>query len=284
MTIYVDVLFMVNLIINILIVEGCGAIICKETKWYRTLLAALVGAVYSVVVFFPNLRFVQSIVMKIAVSGAMVFCAFKSERGTEFLKIWGSFYLVSFIFGGSMVAVMSLTGLGAKMGAVYSNGTIYFNLPWKLLFASGAGTYFLIALFSRIRKKRIAKEAIGRNLSIYINGKRIDTKAIIDTGNSLMDPITGDPVIVCEYGEVKRAIPKRGEESLLDTMCSLGMRVRIIPFTSVGKKDGLMPAFLPDMVKIDELEAKRCIIGISETRLSPGEDYHALLNPAVIVK
>lgn len=283
-TVYIDVLFMVNFLINILIVEGTGVIINEDTRWYRSILAATVGAVYAVCVFFPSLEFVQTFIMKIILSGVMVTIAFKIKSKVHFLKMWGSFYLVSFIFGGSIIAVMSMTDLGAKTGAVYSNGTVYFNLPWQLVFASGAGTYFLINLFGRVRKKLVAKESVSRKLSIYVNGELVETKAIIDTGNSLFDPITGSPVIVCEYEQIKRLVPKETDESLIDKMRERGLKVRLIPFSSIGKDSGLMPAFLPDMVKIDEREAKRCIVGISENKLSKGEEYHALLNPMIMVK
>ncbi len=283
-TVYIDVLFMVNFLINILIVEGTGAIMNEYTKWYKSALAAFIGAIYSVLTFFPSLKLVQTFVMKIILSGVIVAVAFKIKSKLHFLKLWGSFYLVSFIFGGGMVAVMSMSGLGAKMGAVYSNGTIYLNLPWQILFASGAGVYFLITVFSRVRKHMVAKEAVARKLSFYIKGELVETKAIIDTGNTLFDPITGSPVIVCEYGEIESIVPVKSGESLIEKMGEMGLKVRLIPFSSIGKERGLMPAFLPDKVKIDEREAKRCIVGISENKLSESEEYHALLNPMIKVK
>lgn len=283
-TVYVDVLFFINFIINILIVEGCALIICEDTKWYKTVLAAFLGAVYAVAVFFPDLEFFQSLAMKLVISGIMVGCAFRIGKFKRFLKIWSSFYLVSFIFGGGIIAVMSLTGLGQKTSAVYSNGSLYFYLPWQILIASSAGVYVLIMAFSRIRRKRIEKEKIGRRLTIYINGTKADMRAIIDTGNSLVDPISGVPVIVCEYEEIKKLLPA-GEEnkSLFEIMAEAGMKARLVPFSSVGEEKGLMPGFLPDMVKIDEYKTKRCVVCISLNKLSEGEEYHALLNPMLIV-
>ncbi len=279
--IYIDVLFGINFIINILIIEATGLIVGEETKWYKTLISALLGAGYAVVVFFPNMKFFQSILMKVVFSAVMVLCGFKFRK-KSFLKLWGSFYLTSFIFGGALIALLSFTDLGAKTGAVFSNGTVYFNLPWQILFLSGAGTYFIVALFSRVRRKKIERDKIGRELSIYINGKSIGMKAIIDTGNNLFDPISGVPVIVCEYEKIKELFPDEGE-TIMEKMTKASVKIRLIPFTSVGKEKGVMPGFLPDKVKIDSFEAKRCVVGISEGRLSDGEDYHALLNPGIII-
>lgn len=281
-TVYIDVLFMVNFVINILIVEGTGVLVAESVKWYRTLCAAFVGAVYSVAVFFPDFQFAATLVMKIILSGVMVLCAFKIKSGRHLLKLWGSFYLVSFIFGGGIVAVLSLTGLGAKMGAVYSNGTVYFNLPWSVLGIGCGAIYFLIYTFGRYRRRKINKEAAKRQLSIYIKDVMIETDAIIDTGNSLFDPITGDPVIVCEYEEIKPYLPVC--ESVTESLMQAGLKIRLIPFTSVGTENGLMPAFCPDKVKIDKCEAGRCIVGVSETKVSKNADYHALLNPMLALK
>lgn len=282
-TVYVDVLFTVNFIINILIVEATGLIIREDTKWQRSLLSAFLGALYATGVFFTDVEFYQSFIMKLLISAVMVFFAFKVRSKRHFFKVLASFYIVSFIFGGGVVALLSLTDIGYKTGAVYSNGTIYLNLPWKTLFMSIAITYFFIAMFSRVRKKRIEKAAVLRSLTIYIKGKRIDTKAIIDTGNSLSDPISGMPVIVCEYEEIKGILPE-GEDTVLEKMIKAGIKVRLIPFSTVGKESGVMVGFLPDRTEVDCCETKKCIVGISETKLSGEEDYHALLNPMLILR
>lgn len=282
-TVYADVLFFVNFIINILIIEATGVVMSMVTRAWRTLLGSFIGAVYAVAVFFVDLNFTGSLIIKILISGFIVFSAFPFSGYRKFLKILGSFYLVSFIFGGFVVATLSFTSLGAKLGAIYSNGAIYLSLPWQLLLLTSAGTYILISIFSRIRKKRIARMDVSRNLTIYFRGKRIDIKAIIDTGNSLCDPITGTPVIVCEYEEIKNILPK-GKGTILENLINAKLKVRIIPFSAVGKENGVMVGFVPDKIEVDCREAKKCIVGICENKISADEEYHALLNPMLIMK
>ncbi len=283
-TVYIDVLFAVNFLINALITEGTGLIINEETKWYRSVLSALFGAGYATWVFFTSVKFAQSFFMKIVLSQIMVLIAFKIKNRRHFFKMWGAFYLVSFIFGGSIIALLSMTNLGSMLGGVYSNGSIYLNLPWEILCLSGAATYFMIYIFGKIRKKRVCKEAVSRQLAIGINGEKIETKAIIDTGNSLFDPITGVPVIVCEYDRIKSVIDLGEKDNIVEKMHEAGLRVRLIPFSGVGVSSALMPAFLPDWVTIDNYRAKSCIVGISLNKLSTGGEYHALLNPAINIE
>lgn len=280
-TVYIDVLFGVNFIINILLIEASGVIAAAPTVWYRTLLSAALGAAYSVCIFFPDLALMYTFIMKIAFSGFMVICAFRINELRHFFVLWGAFYAVNFIFGGCVIALMSLTDLGQRSGAIYSNGVIYFDLPWQVLLGSTLAAYVLVMLVGRVRKKRLNREKVKRGISIYVNGRCASFTAIIDTGNSLFDPITGDPVAVCEY-DMLMPLLGEGDEPLIEKLTKRGMKVRFIPFSSVGKEHGVMPGFKPDMVKVDGLEIGRCVVCVCENHLSPNREYGALLNPQLM--
>lgn len=282
-SVYIDVLFAVNFIINILLVEASGVITATYPTRLRVLLSSLLGALYAVCVFFPSLGILYTAAMKIAFSGLIVVCAFKIRNAKHFFALWGAFYAVSFIFGGCVIAVMSMTSLGRRTGAIYSNGVIYLNLPWQALLASTLIAYVLTVIVGRIRKKKIAQESVRRDMEIFISGKKLRVPAIIDTGNALFDPITGDPVIVCEYERIKEVFPEmKAGESVIENLSRCGIRARFVPYSSVGTDKGVMAAFKPDMVVIDKKVAERCLIGLCETRLSSGREYGALLNPQIV--
>lgn len=280
-TVYIDVLFAVNFFINILIIAGGGIALSQELCVWRVVLSAGVGAVFACGMFFPNLGFVTSVWMKGIISVLMVLCAYRIKSVAHFLKAVAGFYVSSFIFGGGIIALMLMSDLGAKTGAVYSNGTVYFNLPWKMFFLWAAITFGLICFWGRIRKRKIQKKELERNLKICAKGRECEMKALADTGNLLFEPITGEAVIVCEYERVKRLLSCR-KETLAESVVASGMRVRLVPFSSVGKKDGLMVGFCPDRVEVDGREAKKCVVGISETKLFENDEYHAVLNPYII--
>jgi stage II sporulation protein GA (sporulation sigma-E factor processing peptidase) len=278
--VYIDVLFAVNFIINILLIEASGVICSVDTLWYRSLLSAAFGAFYSVLIFFPDLKILYTLVMKIVFSGFMVICAFQIGSLRQFFSLWGAFYAVSFVFGGCLMALMSMTDIGRKSSAVYSNGVIYFDLPWQYLFLSTLISYALIIIIGRVRRKRQCR-AETKGVLIYVNGQCVKVTAIIDTGNSLFDPITGEPVAVCE-SEALRSLLGSGDEPIIEKMAQKGLKVRYVPFSSVGKSNGIMPGFKPDMVKVDGKEAEECVICVCENRLSNTREYRALLNPQLI--
>ena len=72
------------------------------------------------------------------------------------------------------------------------------------------------------------------------NGEKdMEVPALIDSGNSLVEPISGKPVCVITQEIYERLLLKN----------STGFRV--IPYHSVGRKHGVLPGYLLDEVEID---------------------------------
>ena len=63
-------------------------------------------------------------------------------------------------------------------------------------------------------------------------------------------------------------------------------RFRLIPFSAVGRKNGMLVGFRVDKVKVisDELEIekKKVIVGLYDNSLSQGEKYNALIGMDLI--
>ena len=65
LTIYVDVLFLLNMIVDYIVLSSSALISGRETVKRRMLLGAAVGALYSVIIFFPQLQLLNIIIFKI---------------------------------------------------------------------------------------------------------------------------------------------------------------------------------------------------------------------------
>jgi stage II sporulation protein GA (sporulation sigma-E factor processing peptidase) len=63
-------------------------------------------------------------------------------------------------------------------------------------------------------------------------------------------------------------------------------RFRLIPFTSLGKENGMLLGFRPDYIEIGAADGKKdirdVIIGIYNRTLSANDQYRALMNPELI--
>ncbi len=116
---------------------------------------------------------------------------------------------------------------------------------------------------------------------------------MIDTGNLLKEPITNTPVIVVEHTLLYECLPK---EILNNLEKILGgdfeeipnkieeeykAKLKVIPFSSLGKQNGMLLGIKPNKVIIkydDEIkEIKNIIIGIYNKSLTKKGEYRALI-------
>ena len=123
-----------------------------------------------------------------------------------------------------------------------------------------------------------------------INGKKVNIHAIIDSGNLLKDPITGASVIVVERAKLEEIIEKNildnlqsiitGEYQVLENEEYIS-RFRLIPFSSLGKQNGMLLGFKPDFaeVEIDWINRKleNIVIGIYEKSITKNQEYTGLV-------
>lgn len=126
------------------------------------------------------------------------------------------------------------------------------------------------------------------NIKVNINSKYVYINAIIDTGNFLREPITKTPVIVVEKSALLNIIPDyisnnldkiiNGEDIDLKKYTS---KIRIIPFTSLGKENGILLGLKADNVLVEmeenNINISNVIIGIYNGNLSKNGKYKALI-------
>lgn len=149
------------------------------------------------------------------------------------------------------------------------------------------GFIIITTAFKNIKGK-LTKKDMFCNIKININSNTVYTKAIIDTGNFLKEPITKIPVAVVEKDILKGAIPEEilnnlsniieGKEIALGEYLS---KIRLIPFMSLGKENGMLIGIKADGLAIntqdDVLFIKNIIIGIYDGNLSKTGKYKALI-------
>lgn len=106
MTIYIDIIFLENLFMNYIIIFATGIIIKAQIKITRTLISSAIGSIYAVISYMSILEICSNIFLKIILSIAMVYIAFKPLNIKTFFKELIIFYLTSFTFGGVAFALL----------------------------------------------------------------------------------------------------------------------------------------------------------------------------------
>ncbi|MFZ5965840.1 MAG: sigma-E processing peptidase SpoIIGA [Bacillota bacterium] len=295
--VYGEYLFLENLIMNWFILYLTAYFSKIHTPKFKIWIGAVLGALYAFVVFFPSLSVLCSLVMKIIFSMFMIVVTFTPYKFKDFFKALGIFYLISFMFGGAAFALFYLTDFKGFV----SNGIFYVgNISIKILLYSGILSFILIKYCWEYIQVKISRDKMYIPISIEVNNVRSEVKALIDTGNSLQDPLSKYPVIIVEYSAIKEILPIDVQlvfENTADTGLDLLMKIietsewmnrfRLIPFKSLGREHGMLVGFKPDCVKLMEdnnfKNIKNIIIGIYTKRLSTNGDYSALLHPDILI-
>lgn len=288
MTVYIDILFVINLIINYLLLFTTEKLSKQYSPPWRLIIGATAGAVYAVCMFFPQVKMLYTTASKIIVSFVLVAITFTIRRWRTFLKTVIIFYITSFIFGGVSLGIFFFTGAGK--GTMISNGIFYYNLPLRMLIISSSIAYITIRIIWRVYKSDRIRDY--KQIEIWLMGESVKLNALVDTGNMLREPITGEPVIIAEFERLKSILPKEfnsafknnSPEEIMctDTDNELLRRLRVIPYTSLGSTDEMLIGFKPDSIKIGNHICENIIIGIYNRQLSQNKDYDALLNPEII--
>ena len=290
MTIYIDVVLIENLIMNYIILLATGVILKNKIKHIRLIIAGLIGAIYSILTYVITIGIYSNFFFKLLLSVMMIYVAFNPQNVKKMWKALISFYLTSFVFGGAAFALIYIV---KPQEILMRNGLFLGTYPLKNVLLAGIIGFLIIITTFKIVKTKITKKDIYKEIKIYIDEKVIKINAMLDTGNMLKEPITGVPVIIVEKSILYELLPKE----LLDNINQiLGgdlenisenikekylNKLKFIPFSSLGKQNGMILGIKPDYIEIIEEQniskSKNMIVGIYEKSLTKDGRYRALM-------
>ncbi len=296
MTIYLDVVLIENLIMNYIILFATGYILKIKLNHIRLIISALLGGIYSILAYMEVLEIYTNFFMKILLSVVMVYLAYNAKNIKLLLKQITIFYLTSFVFGGCSFALLYFV---KPQEILMRNGTLIGTYPLKIAVLGGIVGFTISVIAFKVVKHRLNKKDMFCDITVFVEEKNIKTKAMIDTGNMLKDPITRMPVIVIEKDILYEIIPYKildnlekiigGEisnEIYEEEVIKYISKFRVIPFTSLGKENGMLLGLKVKKVIVEmdfnEEEIKDVIIGIYNKKLSKKNKYNALIGLDII--
>lgn len=289
MTIYVDVVLLENLCMNYIILFGTGYIIRLKIKHLRILLSSLIGAIYAILAYAGIFPMYANIFVKIVLSICMVYIAFYPKNIKGMVKELIVFYLVSFALGGCAFALLYIV---RPQDIFMKDGVYIGTYPIKIALLGGIVGFIVTYIAFKVVKTRMTKNELIYDMVIKIKDKELTTKVMLDTGNMLKDPISNMPVVLVEKSILYPILPKElleNSKNILggdfkeneDINNEYRTRLRIIPFTSVGKQNGMMLGIKVDEIKIitdvDEVINDNAIICVYEKEFSKRKKYFGLI-------
>lgn len=244
MTVYVDLLFALNLAINYLLLRGSAAIGGVCTVFWRLLAAAALGGVYAVAAVLPGLGFLQGWLFQALCVGLMLPVAFGLKRNT--IKQGLFFLALSFAFGGVVLLVVQ----AAEPDCVMLKGRAYYAVSMPAMLLLAGVCYFIAGAILKGCGTHTGGDIIP--VKLLLEGRELELYALRDTGNTLRDPMTGQTVMVVDGQQLLRLFPavSLGQEAFTDPPQAMqelaqwypGCRFCLLSYRAVGVEAGLLLA------------------------------------------
>ena len=275
MTVYADVLFLVNFSLDYVSLYITGRLLSQPMRAWRLGAAAALGACYAVSALFFDLPEAVYIAVTLAVSGVMCVCAFRRCGVIGYIGSGILLFSVGCALGGAMTAVYSL---GAGYKDSLSGGTDDTGVG-VMVFVAVIATAVVAAGGRVLRRRRGVSSASVR---IEIGERSVELSALPDSGNLLRDPVSGRPALVVSTEAAQTLLPPEiaalaESDDIASSASNLPAeslrRVRILPVSNVYG-EGLVVGYRPDRVTVSlsrggSAGSKRdvdCILALSNKR------------------
>ena len=276
--IYADTLFFFNLIINYVLLLVTAKICHSPARRLRFAAAAAFGAAYAVAVLYPSLAFLSSWAVKLAAGVAVALIAFGGQRA--FIRQVLVFLAVTAAFGGAVFAGSLLFG---GTGRLSSSAVVRVLLPVFVI------SYAVLTLLFRLAARGRGPGGVVP-LAVRSGSREIRLRALRDTGNSLVDPLTGRPVAIVGLNDiaplfdttVRRIVEQLRHASAVEVFEKLGRegfgsRFRLVPYSAVGVTGGMLLTYRPDAVEIGGKLSRGALLAVSPNSVSDSLSYAALV-------
>ena len=290
-TIYIDIVFFENLIMNSIIIYATSIILKLKPKMIRVVISSAIGSIYAIITYVTELSIYTSIISKGILAIVMVYIAFNPQNMKNMWKQLVIFYLTSFVFGG--VALYLIYFIKPE-DVFIKNGIFVGDYVLKAIFLGAIIAFIIIKISIKFIKTKINAKDMFCKIKIKLNGKEIETKAMIDTGNLAKEPITNTPVVIVESSLLEKVLPKEILNSIDNILAGKldGVkeeyisRLRCIPFSSLGKQNGMLLGIKADEIIVEKEEEnkiyKNVIIGLYDKSLTKRGEYRALIGLELI--
>lgn len=251
MEVYLDVLMLLNFLVDFLLLVGTNRLAGHPPGAKKALPAGVLGGIYGGVCLLPGFQFLGNLLWRIVFLGLMSVLAFGWDLRRGLL-----FALLSMALGG----VASTLNRGGFWALVLSAGTI--TGLCLMGFRGKVGAQCFVPV------------------TICCGEKTAKITALVDTGNTLKDPISGKPVMVVDE-TVAGKLSTLTRAQLSDPIATLSQYpgYRLIPYNALGKPGGMLLGVRPDGLCVDGREAEY-IVAFAPQLLGAGR-YQALAGGAL---
>lgn len=255
---YIDVLFLVNFLMDYILLLVTKKVLRISSPYGRICLGALLGAFLTCVVAALGIpfAFIKAILFYILVPSAMLSAGIPIRDFRGFLRALFTLYISGFLVGGIFEYLNQYVNVKA--------GSLFFALAMASYYLA-SGALKMLALLFYFGQSRCL-------VTLRFGGESCKAEAIVDTGNHLRDDVSGKAVSIISRKLAEQLVGKGLPEG-----------IRYIPYRTVGKEAGVIPVLSIDSICVagrNERQVEQPMVAISEDS-SFGNGYDVILNPDI---
>lgn len=255
---YIDIFFLVNFMMDYLLLLLLRKLLSSTATRGNAAFGALLGSLLTcVVMMVPYLSIiVKFVAFHTVINVVMIKVGLKIKGAKKILRAVIMLYIGSVVLGGILTCFRQYVRAGS------------------LFFALAVGSYYVALLVLKVLTYIQKIKQYRCEVVLCNDGHNETFKGLIDTGNSLRDPLSGKPVCI-----MNRALfeARMGGEKAQVRYC--------IPYCSVGETNGSIPVVEVDemYVKSDQLyQVRKPVIGLCQEEITASDEYEMILNPDIL--
>lgn len=299
--IYIDVVWLVNLVMDAVLVVTTCWLMKRPVRAGRVTLAAVIGACYALLLFFPALSAFTSWPGKAAVSLIIVAIGIGRRNWLDLARVSAAFYFVSFVFAGCAVA------LRFALPSVSVANTVQVSAHGIAVAESFGGLVIVVSVpiaiaFTRYIVRHVRQAHLRAGLMYRVRASFPDGDAtfvgLVDSGNQLRDPVSRQPVCFVDADVLAPFLPQQfatavaNGRSLVDALGDQSDprftgKFAMIPYRGAGGQTQLTVAVRPNAIALErsglwQTVAHPCWLALHSGQLAHDKSFQAILHMEII--
>ncbi|MEH7120026.1 sigma-E processing peptidase SpoIIGA [Neobacillus vireti] len=300
MTVYLDVIWALNLLFDSLLLYLTAIFLKRKIKIWRLLAGGFIGSLIILLSFTPLNAYTSHPISKLICSMFMVLTAFGFKRLTFFFKALMTLYVSTFLIGGGLMGthyfIQSDSELSVK---VLSSSVKGFGDPISWLFVLigfPLAWHFAKKNVEGMEMTKIQFDQIV-SVQLQIADEMMQFKGLVDSGNQLYDPLSKLPVMFVSLQNQIDRVPESisrlaatdPEQFIMgnqDVPNDWQHRLRIIPFSVVGQEHQLIVAIKPELILIEHNDVQylcdKGLVSFTMQKLSTDDAFQCIVHPKML--
>lgn len=267
---YLDIYFLENLVLNYAVLRMITMLEKRHCSRIRCMLTSAGGSILMCLMMILGVYKVQwqAAIWCMAAETAMAAAAYTFRGWKKLMYRAVIFRLLSLLAEGSWQILRD-----------------YFRMPFPYSMAAGLLLPFLVLIKVQQREQ---KEQFYYPVTIKLHGREKKITALWDSGNHLVQPVTGRPVHIIDTEALQPLLTENEAEELQRLLemktveCPSGM-FSFVPYQSIGKKHGVLPVLKLDVIRVEKekeiMDTPEALVAVSRENVSHTGEYQMILHP-----